>query len=120
MVESGSGQTCVFCRIVQGQQEAEVVYQDDRVSAFRDIAPQAPTHIVLIPNRHIHSLDALGEEDAGLLGAMCLVARQIAADEKLDREGYRLVINTGRDAGQSVMHLHLHILGGRRLGWPPG
>jgi histidine triad (HIT) family protein len=113
-------QVCVFCRIAHGQQEADIVYQDDRVTAFRDIAPQAPTHIVLIPNRHIPSVGETGEEDAEVLGALLLVAGQIAADANLAHNGYRIVINTGHDAGQSVMHLHVHILGGRRLGWPPG
>ncbi len=120
MAESEFRHDCAFCRIAQGQQEAEIVHQDDRVTAFRDIAPQAPTHIVVIPNRHIPSLEAANEEDVALLGAMFLVAQQVARDEDLDRDGYRLVCNTGPDAGQSVLHLHLHILGGRRLGWPPG
>jgi histidine triad (HIT) family protein len=120
MTESESRQTCVFCRIAQGQQAADIVYQDDNVTAFKDIAPQAPTHILLIPNRHIRGLDAATEAEAGLLGAMFLIAGRIAVDEALDRDGYRLVVNSGHDAGQSVMHLHVHILGGRRLSWPPG
>ncbi|MGC9349652.1 MAG: histidine triad nucleotide-binding protein [Anaerolineae bacterium] len=111
---------CVFCRIAEGEEEARVVYRSDQVTAFHDIAPQAPTHIVLIPNRHIESLVATTDEDTELLGAMLNRARQIASDEGLDADGYRLVINTGADAGQSVPHLHLHILGGRRMKWPPG
>jgi histidine triad (HIT) family protein len=120
MRESDTNRECVFCRIAQGQQEADIVLQDDKMTAFRDIAPQAPTHILLIPNRHIRGLDATNEEDEGLLGAMFLAAGKIAADQNLDRDGYRLVVNTGPKAGQSEMHLHIHILGGRRLGWPPG
>ncbi|MGC9521005.1 MAG: histidine triad nucleotide-binding protein [Anaerolineae bacterium] len=111
---------CRFCRIAEGKEDAEIVYQDEILTAFRDIAPQAPTHILLIPNRHIPSLNAAEEDDRAVLGAMLLAARQIAHDEGLDRDGYRLVINTGRDAGQSVRHLHLHILDGRQLSWPPG
>ena len=111
---------CIFCRIVRGEAPADIVYQDDVVTAFRDIAPQAPTHIVLIPNRHIENLSELDEQDADDLGAMLLVAQNIAATEGIEDRGYRLVINTGVNAGQSVPHLHLHILGGRRLRWPPG
>ncbi len=111
---------CTFCRIANGEAEAEIVHQDEALTAFRDIAPQAPTHIVLIPNRHIPSLNEAEEDDGEVLGAMLLAARQIAQEEGLARPGYRLIINTGRDAAQSIQHLHLHILGGRRLSWPPG
>lgn len=120
MAETISEPTCTFCRIARGEEDARIVYQDDAVTAFRDIAPKAPTHIVIIPNRHIRSMNAVDVADAEVLGAMFLVAREIAAGEGLAERGYRLVINTGRDAGQSVPHLHLHLLGGRRLGWPPG
>jgi histidine triad (HIT) family protein len=111
---------CTFCRIASGEAPADVVYHDAVVTAFRDIAPQAPTHIVLIPNRHIPSMAEVDERDADDLSAMLLAAREIAAAEGLDGRGYRLVINTGANAGQSVPHLHLHILGGRRMRWPPG
>ncbi len=110
----------MFCRIVRGEAPADVVYQDDVVTAFRDIAPEAPTHILVIPNRHIPSMTEVDEQDADDLGAMLLAAHKIATAEGLDGRGYRLVINTGVDGGQSVRHLHLHILGGRRLRWPSG
>ena len=111
---------CVFCRIAQGESEARIVYQDDVITAFEDVAPQAPAHILIIPNRHIGSLNETSEDDHDLLGAMLLVARQVAEQAGLASSGYRLVINTGRDGGQSVAHLHLHVLGGRRMHWPPG
>jgi histidine triad (HIT) family protein len=111
---------CVFCRIGEGEEDAQVVYRGDRVTAFHDVAPQAPTHIVVVPNRHIESLRATDDEAIELLGTLLGRARDIASEEGLDAHGYRLVINTGADAGQSVPHLHLHILGGRRMDWPPG
>ena len=117
---SDAKRNCVFCRIVDGAKDARVVYRGDQVTAFHDIAPQAPTHIVLVPNRHIESLKATSEEDIELLGAILNRAREIAEDEGLSADGYRLVVNTGAAAGQSVPHLHLHILGGRRMKWPPG
>jgi histidine triad (HIT) family protein len=111
---------CVFCQIAAGQKQTEIVYQDDQVTAFHDASPQAPTHILVIPNRHIPNLNETGNGDANLLGALFAVAREIAAQEGLADDGYRLVLNTGPDAGQSVHHLHLHLLGGRRMRWPPG
>jgi len=111
---------CTFCRIARGEAEARIIYQDDAITAFEDAAPQAPTHILVIPNRHIGNLNEAGGDDRDLLGAMLLVARQVAAQAGLSNAGYRLVINTGADGGQSVPHLHLHVLGGRRMRWPPG
>jgi histidine triad (HIT) family protein len=111
---------CIFCRIVQGEVQAEILYQDDLVTAFRDIRPQAPTHVQIVPNRHIPAVAALTPDDAELLGRMIAVANNLADREGIARSGYRLVINNGPQAGQSVNHLHLHLLGGRRLGWPPG
>lgn len=110
---------CVFCRIIQGEAPARIVYQDDDVTAFHDLHPQAPIHILVVPNRHIVGVAQLEPEDQPLLGKLIAVARQLAEDARIT-EGYRLVINNGRLAGQSVFHLHIHLLGGRRLGWPPG
>lgn len=111
---------CLFCKIAAGQIRATVVHQDADVVAFRDISPQAPTHIVIIPRRHIASVKDLGEGDAALMGKLILAAKRIAREMGVDESGYRLVMNTGRDAGQSVFHLHMHLLAGRALGWPPG
>lgn len=111
---------CVFCGIVWGKVEADVIYRDAWVTAFRDIAPKAPCHVLIVPNRHVRDLAELGADGQELLGALLWAARTIVASEGLARQGYRLVINAGIDDGQSVDHLHLHILGGRRLDWPPG
>ncbi|HPF71003.1 MAG TPA: histidine triad nucleotide-binding protein [Candidatus Krumholzibacteria bacterium] len=111
--------SCLFCRIAAGEIPCNAVHADDEFLAFRDIAPQAPVHILVIPRRHVASLAATTDADAGMAGRLLGLARRIARDEGLDA-GYRCVINTGADGGQSVDHLHLHILGGRALGWPPG
>jgi histidine triad (HIT) family protein len=111
---------CVFCQIVDGKIPAKTVASDDRLLAFHDVNPQAPTHVLLIPRRHIESLAALGPGDDDLVGAMVRKARDVAAQLGLAERGYRLVFNCGDDAGYSVYHIHLHLLGGRRLGWPPG
>jgi histidine triad (HIT) family protein len=110
---------CTFCRIAAGEESARILYQDEAVTAFHDQNPQAPTHVLIIPNSHIESVDEIEAEDAGLLGKLFVVARQLAQEEGL-RAGYRLVVNTGPQAGQSVQHLHMHLLGGRRMSWPPG
>ena len=110
---------CLFCKIVDGKIPAQRVREDERAIAFRDINPQAPTHVLVIPRKHIASLDTLGDDDAALVGHLHVLARQIAADEGLS-DGYRTVINTGVHAGQTVLHIHLHLIGGRSLGWPPG
>ena len=111
---------CIFCRIVQGEIPSDIVYRDDEVVAFRDINPQAPVHILIVPSRHIAELNATSDEDAELLGKLIRVAVKLAAEQGIAESGYRLVMNQGRDAGQSVDHLHLHLLGGRAMAWPPG
>ena len=111
---------CIFCKIAAGEIPADFVYQDDDVVAFRDITPQAPTHILVIPRKHIATLLETGTETAPLLGRMQHAAVEIARHEGLAERGFRLVTNCLEEAGQSVFHLHLHLLGGRRLGWPPG
>lgn len=111
---------CLFCKIVAGDIPADIVYQDDDLLAFRDVSPQAPTHILIIPKQHIETTNDLDETTAPLIGQMYLVAKQIAKDEGLADDGYRLVMNCNRNGGQSVYHIHLHLLGGRQLTWPPG
>ncbi|MBS3783020.1 MAG: histidine triad nucleotide-binding protein [Anaerolineae bacterium] len=112
-------ETCAFCRIAAGEESARIAYQDEDVTAFHDRNPQAPTHVLIIPNEHIESIKDVAAEDARLLGKLFVVARRIAQEEGLTA-GYRLVVNTGAQAGQSVHHLHMHLLGGRPMSWPPG
>jgi len=112
-------QKTIFKRIIDGEIPADVIYQDDRCLAFRDIAPQAPTHFLVIPKKEIASLVELSDDDASLVGHLVLTARRLASELGLTA-GYRLVINCGPDGGQSVDHLHVHVLGGRALNWPPG
>jgi histidine triad (HIT) family protein len=109
----------IFKRIIDGEIPARIVYQDDRCLAFHDIAPQAPTHVIVIPKKEIASLDDVAGEDAALLGHMLVVVRDLARQLQLSG-GYRVVVNCGPHAGQSVDHLHFHILGGRQMAWPPG
>jgi histidine triad (HIT) family protein len=111
---------CLFCKIRDGQIPAKHVYDDERAVAFRDINPQAPTHILIIPRKHIASLNTLADEDAALVGHLHVVAAQLARTEGIADGGYRTLFNTGTHAGQTVHHIHLHLLGGRALGWPPG
>jgi len=111
---------CVFCEIAEGRIPAKVVAKDDQLVAFHDANPQAPTHLLLIPRRHITSLADLGPGDDGLVGTLVRKARDLANELGLGERGYRLVFNCGEDAGYSVYHIHLHLLGGRSLGWPPG
>jgi histidine triad (HIT) family protein len=115
-------ETCLFCKIVAGEIPAQIVYQDEHVTAFRDIHPQAPVHLLIIPNQHIPSVADLTEAQAPLLGAMTRAAASIAAREGISTsdQGYRLLINYGEDGGLVVYHLHMHLMGGRKLGWPPG
>jgi histidine triad (HIT) family protein len=110
---------CLFCKIVAGEIPSDRVLEDDDVIAFRDIAPRAPTHVLVIPRRHIPDAHALAAKDGPLLGALFAAVRRIADDAGLDR-GYRVVTNVGPESGQTVFHLHLHLLGGRSMGWPPG
>lgn len=110
---------CLFCKIGSGQIPAKVVLQDDEVLAFDDVNPQAPVHVLVIPKRHVVALnDAAG--DQALLGRLLAAATQVARQKGIADAGYRVVANTGRDGGQTVFHLHLHVLGGRRMTWPPG
>ena len=109
---------CLFCKIAKGEIKANVVAQDAEFVAFRDINPQAPTHILLIPRTHVANLN--DANDAGLLGRLLVEARDLAGAEGLSERGYRVVINTNAEAGQSVFHLHAHLLGWRAMGWPPG
>jgi len=111
---------CIFCRIVAGEAPATVIYKDDLVTVIRDLRPQAPLHVLVIPNEHIPSAADVDESHGALLGHMLVAARRVATQEGVAASGYRLVFNVGRGAGQSVDHLHLHVLGGRRLSWPPG
>ena len=111
---------CLFCKIVSGEIPADIVYQDEQVLAFRDISPQAPTHILTIPKRHITTINDIAEEDAALIGQMVLTAKKLAAQEGLTEDGYRLTMNCNENGGQTVYHIHLHLLGGRRMNWPPG
>jgi len=111
---------CIFCKIAAGQIPAKIAYQDDDVVAFHDLQPQAPTHILVIPRKHIATVNDLTPDDAALVGKLFLAARQIASEQGFAADGYRLVMNTNRDAGQSVFHIHLHLLAGRSLSWPPG
>ena len=111
---------CLFCRIAAGEIPAKVVFRDDKVVAFEDIAPQAPTHIIIIPRKHIPTVLDLTKEDQKLVGYLHIVANQIATEKALTEDGFRLVMNCKESAGQTVLHLHLHLLGGRDFGWPPG
>jgi histidine triad (HIT) family protein len=110
----------IFSKIISRQIPAQIVFEDEQVLAFRDIAPKAPVHILVIPKNPIANVGEATAADEPLLGHMLLVASQVARQENIDRTGYRLVINKGADAGESVPHLHIHVLGGRSLGWPPG
>ena len=111
---------CLFCKMVSGEIQPDVVFEDDEVLAFRDVNPQAPVHVLVIPKSHIATTNELTPEHAGLVGKMVLAARQIAADEGIAEPGYRMVMNCNPEAGQSVYHIHLHMLGGRPMNWPPG
>jgi len=111
-------ENCLFCKIVAGTIPGDFVHQDDRCLVIRDINPQAPTHVLVIPREHLESLDDASQKDEGLLGHLLRVGARVANDS--GNEAYRTVINTGAGAGQSVFHLHVHVLGGRPLNWPPG
>ena len=106
---------CIFCQIVAGKVPGEIIYQDEEVIAFPDISPQAPTHLLIIPKRHIPSLTHLSEAESSLIGQMVNIAKQLAKSEGISENGYRLVINCGEQGGQLVPHLHMHLLGGRKL-----
>jgi len=112
--------SCVFCKIVSGEINAEIVHSDDDCIAFRDLNPQALVHILVIPRKHIDSMNTMKDSESPLLGKMGLVARNLAREEGVDDEGYRLVLNCNAAAGQTVFHVHMHLLGGREFRWPPG
>ncbi len=112
--------TCVFCKVAKGLVKADIVHQDAQVVAFRDIHPQAPVHILVIPRHHMTALWEADESHADLLGHVILTCNSIAEKEGIGQTGYRVVVNAGEDAGQSVDHIHFHLLGGRQLAWPPG
>jgi histidine triad (HIT) family protein len=111
---------CIFCKIAAGKIPADKIFEGEEVIAFRDVNPQAPHHVLIIPRRHIESVNELKEEDAPLVTKMILAAKEIAGKLGVAQSGYRLVLNTNRAAGQAVFHIHLHLLGGRTFSWPPG
>ncbi len=111
---------CLFCKIVAGEIPADIVHETEDTLAFRDINPQAPVHILIIPRKHIATINDLDDADQAIVGSLFTAARDIAAAEGLADDGYRVVMNCNEAAGQTVFHIHLHLLGGRRFGWPPG
>jgi histidine triad (HIT) family protein len=115
-----SDSDCIFCKIVAKEIPAGLVYQDDMVTAFRDVNPGAPVHVLLVPNQHVANTEALEASHDAAVGAVMRAARTVAQQEGVAESGYRLVVNTGRDAKNTVPHLHVHLLGGRPLDWPPG
>jgi histidine triad (HIT) family protein len=119
-IRSKMTDSCIFCKIVSNEAKAEIVYRDDRVTAFRDRHPVAPTHILLVPNRHIESVGALEVEDEPLMGHLFTVARKLAEEAGISKGGYRLITNTGTNGGQTVFHLHVHLIGGQRMRYPMG
>lgn len=113
-------ENCLFCKIAAGEIPSTEVYSDEHIVAFRDISPAAPQHILLIPRKHIQSVATLTEQDGELMGKLLLTAKKISVDLGVAQSGYRCVLNTGEDGGQTVHHLHLHLLAGRQMSWPPG
>ena len=111
---------CLFCKIARGEIPAKIVYQDEKLTAFRDVAPQAPVHILIIPVQHFSTIKELTPQDRTLVGDMVLLANRLAKEEGLSDNGYRLVVNCGPQGGQTAYHVHMHLLGGRDMGWPPG
>lgn len=111
---------CLFCKIINGAIPADIIYQDDDVLGFKDVNPQAPTHVLFIPKKHIATVNDLEINDAALVGKLYLAAKKVATELGVAEDGYRLVMNCNAGAGQTVFHIHLHMLAGRRLGWPPG
>ncbi len=111
---------CLFCKILAGEIPADIVYESETAVAFRDINPQAPTHVLIIPRKHISTINDITADDESIVGSLYSAAREIAAQEGLADEGYRAVMNCNEAAGQTVFHIHLHLIGGRQLTWPPG
>jgi len=120
MEERKMPEDCLFCKIIKGEIPADKVKETDRLIAIRDINPQAPTHILIIPHEHIEKVSDVKDWQAHLIGEMVTLAKEIAEDENISETGYRLVLNCGAEAGQAVFHIHLHLLGGRKMEWPPG
>ena len=115
-----SGQNCLFCRIIEKRISAKIVHEDELSIAFEDINPKAPVHMLIVPKKHIADIHSLTVTDREIIGHLFFIARTIASEQGLDKGGYRMVINNGHDAGQSVFHFHLHLLAGRKFAWPPG
>lgn len=113
-------EACLFCKIIKKEIPSSIVFENENILAFNDINPQAPIHILLIPKEHFASLNEIPEEKKDILSDLLLRARQIAEEKEIAQTGYRLVLNTEKDSGQEVFHVHLHLLGGRRMSWPPG
>lgn len=111
---------CIFCKIINKEIPASIVYEDERIIAFDDINPQAPVHILLIPKEHFPSLNEIPEDKKDVLNYLLLKAREIARKKEIGERGYRIVLNTARESGQDVLHIHFHLLGGRQMSWPPG
>ncbi len=111
---------CIFCKIIEKKVPSKIVYEDELVTAFEDANPQAPVHTLVVPKKHIPDIHSMTEADRELVGHLFFTARKVAENKGLDSKGYRMVINNGRDAGQTVFHIHLHLLSGRRFSWPPG
>jgi histidine triad (HIT) family protein len=111
---------CIFCDIIEGRMPGDIIYEDDEIVAFKDINPQAPVHVLVVPRKHYPTLLDLRDEDANLIGRLILVASELARRFNIDRRGFRVVFNCNRESGQSIYHLHLHLLGGRIMTWPPG
>ncbi|HWQ84206.1 MAG TPA: histidine triad nucleotide-binding protein [Anaerolineales bacterium] len=111
---------CIFCKIISGEIPGEKLYQDDSVTAFRDLHPVAPTHVLIVPNKHIPSVNEVSPEDESTMGHLYTVARQLAVQEGIQEQGYRLIVNSGPNAGQEIYHIHLHLIGGRRMRYPMG
>ncbi len=111
---------CIFCKIINKEIPASVVYEDERMIAFDDINPQAPVHVLLIPKEHYPSLNEIPEDKKDMLSHLLLKAREIAREKEIGERGYRIVLNTARESGQDVLHIHFHLLGGRQMNWPPG
>jgi histidine triad (HIT) family protein len=111
---------CIFCKIIRKEIPASIVYEDEKMIAFNDINPQAPVHILLIPKEHFPSLNEIPEDKKGILSHLLLKAKEIAREKKIADIGYRIVLNTARESGQEVLHIHFHLIGGRQMSWPPG
>jgi histidine triad (HIT) family protein len=119
-IRSKMTDSCIFCKIASDKTKATIVYRDGQVTAFRDIHPVAPTHILIVPNKHIESVNTLKPEDEPLIGYVFTVARKLAAEEGISKRGYRIIVNTGPDGGQTIFHFHLHLIGGQRMRHPMG